>query len=316
MRHVLPYGVLLSVVISPPSLAAQVPVPRLRTDSFTIRFETTVPGERLDLLSSRRARLGVSLKMRDTDDTDSIGAFIQAIAPNGPAARAGLRSGDIITRLNGQSLVGGRSVPGVEESSPGVRLAEIASLIQPGDTVPCEFRRGSQRRTVLIFAGDDPAFARVSPEGMWGGWVMGDNPPEPTRMADGGMRRTVLPPGTRDSLRLRPDVPSPMFERERVSPPMMFLMGSSLADLELAPMNPGLGRYFGTSDGILVISVPEGSRLALKPGDVVQRVDGRVLAGPGHLLRILRSYDSDEPIRFQVVRMKKQKTIIGHAGEP
>jgi hypothetical protein len=146
--------------------------------------------------------------------------------------------------------------------------------------------------------------------------VTGDNPGEPVRLPDGGMRRAPMLAGGRDTLRLRRDGPPQIFDRERLAPPMMFLMGSSLADLELAPMNPGLGKYFGTSEGILVISIPEGSHLGLRPGDVVQRVDGRVLAGPAHLLRILRSYDADEPIRFEVVRMKKKHTVTGQAGAP
>ena len=31
-----------------------------------------------------------------------------------------------------------------------------------------------------------------------------------------------------------------------------FLYGSPLADLELAPLNPDLGQYFGASSGVLV----------------------------------------------------------------
>ena len=52
---------------------------------------------------------------------------------------------------------------------------------------------------------------------------------------------------------------------------MLFMMGTPLEDLELAPLNRDLGRYFGTSEGILVINVPEESRLGLKAGDVVLR---------------------------------------------
>ena len=312
MRSLLPYGMLFGVVLSP-NIAAQVPVPRVRTDSFEFRIETQFPGERLELLASRRARLGISVIPRPSE-TDSIGALVQAIAPNGPAARAGLRSGDIITSLNGHSLVSPRAALDRGESSPGIRLIEIAALIAPGDTVPVEFRRGAQRRTVLIVAGDDPALTWVSPEGFWG-YVAGDNPVEAMRSAEGGMRRTVMAgPGPRDSLRVRLETP-PGFSRERLPPPMMFMIGSPLADLELAPMNPGLGRYFGTAEGILVISIPSGSHLGLKAGDVVLRVNGRTLAGPAHLLRILRSYDYAEPVKFDIVRMKKLQTISGRLGE-
>ena len=38
---------------------------------------------------------------------------------------------------------------------------------------------------------------------------------------------------------------------------MLFRSGGPLADLELAPLNPDLGAYFGTSDGVLVIDAPE-----------------------------------------------------------
>ena len=48
MRSPLPYGMLFGVVLSP-CLAAQVPIPRVRTDSFEFRIETQFPGERLEL---------------------------------------------------------------------------------------------------------------------------------------------------------------------------------------------------------------------------------------------------------------------------
>ena len=314
MRSLLPYSMLFGVVLSP-SIAAQVPLPQVRTDSFEFRIETRFPGERLELLASRRARLGVSVKLRDAAETDSIGAFVQAVAPNGPAARAGLRSGDIITSLNGQALVGGSATLRGDESAPGIRLVGIAALVVPGDTVPVEFRRGAQRRTILILAGDDPALAWVGPDGLFG-YLTGDNRVDAMRNVEGGIRRTyVTGPGPRDSLRVGMEPPPPGFNRERLPPPMMFVMGSPLADLELAPMNSGLGRYFGTAEGILVISVPEGSHLGLKAGDVVLRVNGRSLGGPAHLLRILRSYDYVEPIKFDIVRMKKHQTISGRIGE-
>jgi S1-C subfamily serine protease len=100
---------------------------------------------------------------------------------------------------------------------------------------------------------------------------------------------------------------------ELAGPP--FLYGSPLADLELAPLNPDLGRYFGATEGILVISVPVDSELKLKGGDVVLAVDGRKPASPSHLLRILRSYDQGETFKLDILRNGKRETVPGRVGD-
>jgi S1-C subfamily serine protease len=93
-----------------------------------------------------------------------------------------------------------------------------------------------------------------------------------------------------------------------------FLAGSPLADLELAPLNPDLGRYFGATEGILVISIPKDSDLNLRGGDVVLAVDGRRPAGPSHLLRILRSYERGETFKLDILRNGKRETVSGQVG--
>jgi hypothetical protein len=100
-------------------------------------------------------------------------------------------------------------------------------------------------------------------------------------------------------------------DRMRLPPAMLITMGTPLEDLELAPVNRDLGRYFGVTNGVLVVSVPAGSRLGLRAGDVVLSVEGRVPEGPGHLLRILQSYEPGEPIRLAIMRMKKRETVTG-----
>jgi len=295
---------------------------------------TPPPGQlplegRMKVLMSRRARLGFSANMR-ARETDSIGVLVQAVAPNGPAARAGLRSGDIITQLNGLSLVVPGRTDGSEVSLPGLRLSELATDLEPGDSVSLAFRRGTQRRTILVVAGEEPAFMWGGPDGPLG-YLTGDDPenqffrlqvertpgygvagldslriqldgasPGELGGPDGAMRLRI------DSMRIR--------ERTRFPSPMMFMVGSPLADLELVPLNPDLGRYFGTKEGILVINVPAGSQLRLKPGDVVLRVNGRAPSNPVHLLKILRSYDPGESVQLEIMRMKKRETIVGQAG--
>jgi S1-C subfamily serine protease len=181
-------------------------------------------------------------------------------------------------------------------------LTLMAAGLKPGDTVAIEYRRGKDLRNASVVAGDEPAYSVWStPEGGLG-YAFGDSLGEFTLRLRGDSVGAHL-----DTLRYK--------ERRRMPPPMLFMMGTPLEDLELAPLNRDLGRYFGTSEGILVINVPDESRLGLKAGDVVLSVDGRAPLSPPHLLRILRSYEASEPIRFEIMRMKKREIVTGNLGE-
>jgi S1-C subfamily serine protease len=244
------------------------------------------PERVMQFLMNRRARLGLKVNLR-ARDTDSIGAYIDAVTPNGPAANAGIRSGDIITRVDTKSVTGGEPASRDDrESLPGLRLIELAATLQPNDTVPIEFRRGKERKTVTVVTADEPTIVF---RGRPGRGAFDFRYPAESRMA-------VTPDG-RDIM---------------VEGPFMY--GSPLANLELAPLNPDLGQYFGAPTGILVISVPRDAELGLKGGDVVLAVDGRKPESPSHLLRILRSYEDSESFKMDVLRNRKRVTVEGRLG--
>lgn len=232
----------------------------------------------------RRARLGVWVHSEANPETDSIGALIDRVTPGSPADRAGIEAGDIITKLDGESLLAGGEAYDEDESAPGMRLIERARKLERGDTVQIELRRGDDTRTVELVAGDF--------EGAFDFDVDDSDISIRLRRALEGMRE--LP-----ELRFR--------GRE----PFALRMSVTLRDLELVPLNPELGEYFGTDEGVLVVSIPEDSELNLKPGDVIQAIGGRKVRSPSHAVRILRSYDPDEEVSFEVLRKKKKRTVKG-----
>lgn len=301
---------LLAVMALTPSLAAQDTSAgsRIRIIGRDGQPRIWINGEevtgRVQDVLFRRARLGVTVELVPSAEADTIGARISAVTPGGPAAKAGIRSGDIITRLNGERLVGPRTTnPRNEESAPGARLIELAAKLGPGDTVTVEYSRDGRRTTTTLITADEPgAFAFTTRNTF----RLGD----PAR---GSIERMLTLPELRME-QLFPNDDSRIRLLETRPNIVLREFGGPLADLELTQLNPDLAAYFGTTEGILVIRVPEKSRLGLKGGDVILGLDGRTPSTPGTLLRILRTYAPNEEITFEVLRLKKREKVTGTIG--
>jgi membrane-associated protease RseP (regulator of RpoE activity) len=86
--------------------------------------------------SSAAARSGPPvgwLGVQTTTSTSGIpGATVEVVEPNGPAAKAGISTGDVITQVNGQPIT----------SSGG--LASALAQMQPGQEIQLQVRRAGQ----------------------------------------------------------------------------------------------------------------------------------------------------------------------------
>jgi S1-C subfamily serine protease len=73
------------------------------------------------------------------------GVVVYAVTPDGPAAKAGIRPGDVLT------IVGNRSTTSVEELFAALRRHE------PGQTVSISYVRDDEKRTAQVRVADRPA---------------------------------------------------------------------------------------------------------------------------------------------------------------
>ena len=219
------------------------------------------------LHDDNRGRIGVVVKTQPDSQADKLGAKIEGVTPGGPAAKAGLKVGDIITKFNGTALAGLKAED-EDESGPGTNLVQLARKLEPGDTVQIEYRRGSDTKKATLVAEDL-------------GW----------------MPNVRVMPG----MPSMPDMPDMRhFE---------FSFGMPWGDLELVSLNPDLGEYFGTKEGVLVVKAPADSSLPLKGGDVITSIGGRKPANPSHAMRIFRSYEKGETVSIEILRKQKRLTV-------
>src|SRR5437879_9796992 len=91
------------------------------------------PRVRAFMLSDHRGRIGVVVRTDASPETDKIGAKIEGVTPAGPADKAGLKVGDVITKFNGTSLAAVQAED-EDETGPGRRLGALASKLEPSNT--------------------------------------------------------------------------------------------------------------------------------------------------------------------------------------
>lgn len=214
--------------------------------------------------NDHRGRIGVIVRTDASAATDKLGAKIEGVTPGGPADKAGIKVGDVITTFNGTSLAG-VAPEDEDESGPGTKLVALARELEPGDTVRLEYRRGNDSKKTTLVTEDLGANFRMEM-------------PEPRAM---------------------PRMPEMNFE----------FFESPWGDLRFVSLNPDLGEYFGTKEGILVVKAPADSSLPLKGGDVIMSIGGRKPSSPEHAMRILRSYEKGETVSIEIMRKQKRLTV-------
>lgn len=266
----------LAVSLALPAVSLGQGTPRRPSTRPRVRVETQGGPFGVYAFGDKRGRIGVIVDTRANDVGDKVGARIEGITPGGPAEKAGLKAGDVITRFNGTAL-GGAASEDDERSGPGLKLIDLARELDPGDTVQVEYRRGNDARKVTLVAED------LGGGRSWTGEM---------EMPDMGAFKEMLP-----QMRMGPGNELEMF------------MGSPWGGIELVELNPDLGDYFGTREGVLVVSAPEDSTLALKGGDVIVSIGGRKPTSPMQAMRILRSYDPGESVTLDVLRKQKHVTV-------
>jgi hypothetical protein len=118
---------------------------------------------RTDSAMAKRAALGLELRATGTR-RDTLGVFVEAVTPKGPAETAGIIEGDRIASINGVDL---RTAAGDVDDSyvnglAAHRLGREVQKLSPGNRVTLRVYSGGRFRDVQVTAGKASDLMRLS----------------------------------------------------------------------------------------------------------------------------------------------------------
>jgi predicted metalloprotease with PDZ domain len=267
-RHLIPALALLGLSLGAAPLAAQ-SQPRTEGDQSQ---------------PQRRAYLGAEVEASPPDQQQQ-GVAVEAVSPNGPAARAGLRSGDVITQ------VGSRTVEDYSD------LSRALGHYEPGDRVRVHVQRNGQERTFTVSLGDRRVARMPQAD-------------EDSRSGQGQYGRDEGTAGQGRVLqrlgeRIR-QLEERFQEADRSGQSGRERQGAYLGvQTRQATRDEGGNQYGNAEEGVLVGDVESDSPAAeagIRRGDVITSVDGERVSSPQDLRQAVRQAGAGHRVTIRVLR--------------
>jgi serine protease Do len=225
--------------------------------------------------------LGIGVQDIDSERAKTLklkedrGAEVTNVMDDSPAAKAGLKEGDVVLEYNGQPVEGGAQLTRMVQETPAGRQVKIV-VSRGGATQTVNATIEARKGGVTVFSGSNGGRT----------WVMPEMPTMP----------------------VMPEMPHVEIPRFQVFGQSMTLgiMGESLANQEQ------LAEFFGVKEGVLVKEVIHNSpaeKAGIKAGDVIVKVDDQRVDNTQEISAALRAARSKKTYTVVVIRNKKETPI-------
>ena len=288
-RKLAVFGVVLAagVAAAVSSLVAQTPAPQVEKPARP----------RVMMLDGRGAQLGVMVEDLNADELKTLGSApggvrIEEVDQESPAAKAGLREGDIVIDVDGDRVRSARQFSRLIQETPAGRSVALGIV------------RDGQRQSISVTL-EARAFGL--------GW-------DSDRIErDFGRSLRELEPRLREiEPRLREL--EPRLREFRYNGPMDFNFDlvpgwsspRSRLGVQVEELTPQLAEYFGAKNGgVLVSSINSGSpaeKAGLKAGDVITSINGDAVRDSEDVIDELRAVEGQD-VTIGILREKKESSV-------
>lgn len=331
----------LGLALAGVAVAQSTPTPAQQEALDAARAEVERAAEHLAELSAQYGQPGAPIRVERRvlrkpvigvvlAPDDAAGVRIAGVTPDSAAAAAGLKSGDRLLSIDGKLIDAASGIARMDQSR------ELLASMDARTPVKLAFWRGGTQQTVVLTpkVSDRLMLLSGTTSGAGRDYDMSaydlrdrevrvfENVRHQGRSAASAARKAeVQARRAAGDARQQADLAAaiaPGVRRE------VILMGGEdckghdcklpvLAEafrwngLNLATVDAGLGRYFGTTDGVLVLSTGKDLE-GLQAGDVILRIDGKAVNSPREAMELLRVQPAAAKVSIDYMRDRKPAT--------
>jgi serine protease Do len=237
--------------------------------------------------------LGVSIseltaeKAKELKLPDARGVAIDQVGENAPAAKSGLKKGDVVTEYNGQRVEGALEFERLVRETP------------PNHTAKLSIWRDGRSQSISVVMGDAAEAHNGAQNAFW----FNRRPPASAGFPMPDLRAPGASPNPQRQRGFEDREPTPS-------------LGVGAQDL-----SGQLGNYFGVPDGqgVLVTDVHAGSageKAGLKAGDVITKLDGERVHNVEELRTQLRAKHDAATVTLGVFRKGNEVSLTAAPEKP
>ena len=239
--------------------------------------------------ASRDVEIGVSIRDQDADAKDA-GVVVDEVRQDSPAARGGMKIGDVVVEFDGERVRSAR------------HLSRLVEETASGHTVKLAVMRDGKRIDL-----------NVTPEEGRAAWFGADSPMTFEGSAE-------LEPGEPSFKMEGPHAfafkgDGPYFYKRSPGPDtfdfMMPVPERGRLGIGIQELTPQLAEYFGTKEGALVTNVvadSPASKAGIKAGDVITAVNDAPVSSPSELIEAVRKANDGASVKLSYTRDHKAGT--------